>query len=92
MKVAHILNFSPVETYKITRMTSVRMPKKNNINRHFHFAFLIITLLAWLLVMVGILLTGGKHLQDRSIFTRWDVGVHRASLTPPSLIEVSVHI
>jgi len=53
-------------------------------------AFLIITLFARLYVVVVILLTCVKHLQDRIISLRGDVWVHKTSLTPPFVLEVPV--
>jgi hypothetical protein len=40
--------------------------------------------------MVGILLTGGKHLPDRIVSLRGEVWVHKAISTPPLIIGVAV--
>ena len=52
--------------------------------------FFIITLFTRLYVMVGILLTCGKHWSDRIISLRREVWAYKTSLTLPLLIEVPV--
>jgi hypothetical protein len=48
----------------------------------------IITMFVWLHVRVVILLTCGKHVQDRTTSLRGRFGAHTISLTPPLFIEV----
>ena len=48
------------------------------------------TLLSWLCVRVGILLTWGNQLHDCIISQRGEVWVHNTSLNPPHFIEVHV--
>jgi len=50
----------------------------------------VITLLAWIYVRVGILLTCGKHLHDHIISLKGDVWGHKTSLTQPRFTEVPV--
>ena len=45
---------------------------------------------ARLYARIGILLTRGKQLHDCIILLKWDVCVHKASLTSPLFIEESM--
>ena len=55
-----------------------------------NIALFIITLLVRWYVRVGILLTRGKHLHDRTISLRGEVWNHKTSLMPPLFVEIHV--
>ena len=56
--------------------------------RIFSISFIIITLFAWLYVLVGILLKWGKHLYDYTNSLRGKACVHRTSLDLPLFVGV----